>query len=529
MALHAAVVGSGPNGLTAACRLARAGWAVTVYETAPTPGGAARSTELFGPGLISDLGASVLPFASPAYEALLPAGALDYLRPPIPAAHPLENVPDAAVLHRSLEQTAAELGPDAELWRWVIGPLANNWETVRQTFLSPRGLWAGLGAANRPPDALRSAGKRAAAFLQIGAHGAMPARNLMRSFRTARARALFAGMAAHSTGPLSHPLTSAFGVLFAAAGHAGGWPVIRGGSQQLVNALMAELEAHGGQVVTDFAVEGITEVPLPGLRQRARARKSLPRRGFRIDGLRYGSRGHRRRSGDEVADAVVLDLTPAQLLRFDGLRLTERTQRRMARWNYGPGIVKIDYLVDGPLPWAQPELARAGTVHLGGSAEQITASEAAANKGVLPGRPYVMLTQPSAADETRTPDHRTVCWAYAHVPHGLDAAGTAQAVRLIEQEISRFAPQFREAVLERKVWGPAELEAWNPNLVGGSVSSGLATPGQIFAGPAQLRRPYSLGVAGVYVCSAATPPGGGAHGMPGFNAAAAVLRDTEVH
>ncbi|GFZ87051.1 phytoene desaturase family protein [Nesterenkonia alkaliphila] len=527
MALHAAVVGSGPNGLTAACRLARAGWQVTVYESAEAPGGAARSAEVFGPGLISDLGASVLPFASPAYEALLPADSLEYAQPPIPAGHPLENIPDSApaLLHRSLEQTAAELGPDGELWRWVIGPLVHNWDAVRQTFLSPRGLLEGIGSADRPADALRGAARRAASLLQIGAHGSMPARNLMRSFRTARARALFAGLAAHSTGPLSHPLTSAFGVLFAAAGHAGGWPVIRGGTQQLVNALVAELEAHGGQVVTDFTVAGLKEVPLPGLRQGVR--KSLKRRGYRIDGLHHRSRGHRRRFGDEVADVVVLDLTPAQLLRLEGLRLTERARSRMAGWSYGPGVVKIDYLVDGPIPWEQPELARAGTVHLGGSAEQITASEAAANRGVLPGRPYVLLAQPSAADETRTPDHRTLCWAYAHVPFGLDASGTARAAKLIEAEISRFAPQFREAVLQRKVWGTAELETWNPNLVGGSLSGGLATPSQIFAGPAQLRRPYSVGPEGIYVCSAAAPPGGGAHGMPGFNAAAAVLRDSE--
>ncbi|WP_150461520.1 phytoene desaturase family protein [Nesterenkonia ebinurensis] len=522
MAWHAAVVGSGPNGLTAAYQLARAGWQVTVYEAAGAPGGAARSAELFGPQLISDLGSSVHPLtaASPAYAEL----GLEFVHPPIAAAHPLDSTEhdDAGpvLLHRSLADTAAGLGADADLWDWIVGPLVNNWNAVRQAIFTPPSTpFSGAG-----PGLWNLVG-RAVAFAQFGAAGAMPAANLMRSFKTQEGRVLFAGLAAHSTGPLSAPLSSAFGVLLGAAAHTVGWPVLRGGSQQLVNALVAELEAHGVRIFTGFAVEGITEVPLPGLRQGVRP--DLKRRGYRIDGVRYGSRGHRRRSGDQVADVVVLDLTPAQVLRLAGLRLTERVQRRMGRWNYGPGVVKIDYLMDGPLPWARSELAAAGTVHLGGSAEQIAASEAAANKGVLPGRPYVLVAQPSAADDSRTPDHRTVCWAYAHVPRGLGAAGTARAAKLIEEEITRFAPDFRDAVLNRKVWGPAELEAWNANLVGGSVSAGLATLGQTFAGPARVRRPYSLGQEGIYMCSAATPPGGGAHGMAGFNAAAAVLRDTQ--
>lgn len=547
MTQHAAVIGSGPNGLTSACRLARAGWQVTVYEAGGSPGGAARSAELFGPGLISDLGASVFPFASPAYESMLGAagsGGIDYAYPPIPAAHPLEtgNAAEAVLLHRSLEQTAEELGPDGDLWRWIIGPVVNNWEAVRQAFLIPpsrplSGLQgpeaAEAATALTPQDTLRrltrtlrSGAQRTAALAQIGALGLMPARNMMRSFSTQRARALFAGMAAHSTGPLTHPLTSAFGVVFGAAGHTGGWPVIRGGSQRLVDALTAELDALGVQIVTDFRVEAIREAPLPGLRPGIR--KDLRPRGYRIEGVRGGDLGRRRRAGEEVADVVVLDLTPKQALQLEGLRLSDHAERRMSSWRYGPALVKIDYLVDGPIPWSQAELAEAGTVHLGGSAAQITASESAANKGILPGRPFVLLTQPSAADDSRTPDHRTVCWAYAHVPNGLDAAGSQRAAQLIETEISRYAPAFRDAVLDRKVWSPAELEQWNPNMVGGSVSAGLATLGQTFAGPASVvRNPYSTGVEGVYMCSASTPPGGGAHGMAGYNAAAAILRDLE--
>lgn len=542
MIQHAAVVGSGPNGLTAACQLARAGWQVTVYEAGESPGGAARSAELFGTGLISDLGASVLPFASPAYESILKPSSFSYAYPTIPAAHPLETANDAAdavLLHRSLEQTAEELGADGDAWRWIIGSVVNNWEAIRQAFLTPPSrpysrLRPDTAALRQPTwldrlpglshSAVRAGAQRTAALAQIGALGLMPAKNMMRSFTNQRTRALFAGMAAHSTGPLTDPLTSAIGVIFAAAGHTGGWPVIRGGSQQLVDALTAELWALGGQIVTDFRVEALKEVPLPGMRHGVR--KNLTPRGYRIEGAQTGDHGRRRRSGDEVADVVVLDLTPKQVLQLEGLELSGGARRRMSTWRYGPGMVKIDYLVDGPIPWSHPKLAQAGTVHLGGSAAQITASESAANKGVLPGRPFVLLAQPSAADDSRTPDHRTVCWAYAHVPNGLDAAGTERAAKLIEAEISRFAPEFSQAVLQRKIWGPAELEEWNPNLVGGSPSAGLTSLGQTLAGPASvLRSPYATGVEGVYMCSASTPPGGGAHGMAGFNAAAAILRE----
>lgn len=548
MAPHAAVIGSGPNGLTAAIVLAQAGWEVTVYEADSTPGGAARSTELFGSGLISDLGASVLPFGSPAYDELLAADSFSYAHPEIPAAHPLQTHHDDAdtvMLHRSLEETLHALGPDAGAWRRIIGPVVKNWEEVKRAFLAPpsrpfsdrpRHLPAGERSSFTGPEAwqklrgsLEFGSRRCAALAQIGMLGLPPAKTLMHRFTEPRTRALFAGMAAHSTAPLNTPLTAAVGVLFAAAGHAEGWPVIRGGTQKLVDALTEELRRLDAQIITDFQVEEIKDVPLPGLRPGVR--KDLSPRGYRIEGIRQGDHGRRRRAGEEVADVVVLDLTPRQALQIAGLRLSGAARGRMGRWRYGPGAVKIDYLMDGPIPWSSrgesgSELARAGTVHLGGSAAQISASEAAANKGVLPGRPYVLLAQPSAADGSRTPDHRTLCWAYAHVPHGLGASGSERAAQLIETEIGRFAPAFREAVLEKKVWTPAELERWNPNLVGGSLSAGLATLGQTFAGPAsRVRNPYFTSMEGVYLCSASTPPGGGAHGMAGYHAAGAILRE----
>lgn len=552
MPQHAAVIGSGPNGLTAAVRLAQAGWQVTIYESGGTPGGGARSSELFGPGLISDLGASVMPFGSPAYAELLTAGSFRYAYPEIPAAHPLETThddADAVLLHRSLEETAEELGADAGTWRRVIGPVVKNWHEVQRAFLAPPSRPfsdrpgqqpSGAKSSFTPPEmwhrlrgALEFGSRRSATLAQIGMLGLPPAQTLMRSFREPRTRALFAGMAAHSTGPLNNPLTAAVGIIFAAAGHAQGWPVIRGGTQKLVDALTEELHRLGGVVITDFHVEGIKDVPLPGLRPGVR--KDLSPRGYQIEGTRRGDHGRRRRAGEEVADVVVLDLTPKQALQLTGLPLTNSARRRMKRWQYGPGAVKIDYLVDGPIPWSGPgqgsgpNLARAGTVHLGGSAAQIAASEAAANKGVLPGRPYVLLAQPSAADDSRTPDSRTTCWAYAHVPNGLDAGGAERAAQMIESEICRFAPDFRESVLEKKVWTPAELEQWNPNLVGGSLSAGLATLGQTFAGPAsRLQSPYFSSAEGVYLCSASTPPGGGAHGMAGYHAAGTILRDLEL-
>lgn len=532
MTQRAAVVGSGPNGLTAACELARAGWQVTVYEAAETPGGAARSAELFGPGMISDLGASVHPLsmASPAYQSLLAQGDVDWAQPPIPAAHGLDGAAPA-LLHSSLGQTAEDLGRDGDLWRWVIGPLVNNWDEVHRAILTP---------PSRPFSDDGAGLRRVGALLQIGSVGAMPAKNLMRSFRTEGARALFSGLAAHTTAPLSYPLTAAVGLAFGAAAHAQGWPVVRGGTQKLVDALLAVLTRHGGQIQTGFRVTGVHKVPVPqvhGERRKLGARKRRAGRQFRIEGADGSgssssgrsdsgtSDGGRLRMASETADAVVLDLTPAQLLHLEGLDLGPRARRALRRWDYGPGVVKIDYLLNGPIPWQHSELARAGTVHLGGSGEQVAASEAAANRGVLPGRPYVLVAQPSAADPTRTPDGRTVCWAYAHVPNGLDSSGVARAVRLIEEELRRQAPDFADAVLDRRVWGPADLQEWNPNLVGGSVSGGVASLRQTVAGPLSALRPYSAGVDGVYMCSSAAPPGGGAHGTNGYHAARAVLRE----
>lgn len=513
---RAAVVGSGPNGLTAACLLAQAGWEVTVYEAADAPGGAMRSAELFagelgrgvpgGEGVISDFGASVFPFGPPPVPGVERHG-LQYVHPPIPAAHGLDDGAPPVLLHASVRDTAAGLGPDGAAWTRVFGPVARDWDRV---------LRAGMTPVTAPLSNLQSdsAARRVRSLVQIGARGAWPATWLQQIFTEAPAKALFAGLAGHATTDLRRPLTSAFGLLLGAAAQVSGWPVARGGSGAVVSALVAELESHGGRVVTGRRITGLEELRQPGS---------------------TGAQAH-------MPDAVLLDLTPRQLRGFGGLRLPRGYSRALSRWNYGTGIVKIDYLLEGPIPWLHESMGQAGTVHLGGGASQMAASEAAAVRGTLPGRPYVLLTQPSVADASRTPDERTVAWAYAHVPGGLSGPAVTRAAKMIEAEIEAQAPGFGATVQARRLWSPADLQEWNPNLVGGSISAGAPTLRQFLARPALRADPYRVPHAGdeapgapevltpdgagpeVYLCSASAPPGGGAHGMAGFHAAQSVLR-----
>ncbi|MDO5493072.1 MAG: NAD(P)/FAD-dependent oxidoreductase [Nesterenkonia sp.] len=491
-ARRAAVVGSGPNGLTAACRLARAGWEVTVHEAAAEPGGALRSGRLFSsdPTALSDLGASVHPFgaASPAFGELdLTAHGLRWAHPQVPLAHGLDGAPPA-LLHHEPDRTARGLGDDGEAWRRLMSPLIGSGDA------SDRGRRL-LGAAmTAPGHLLRDPGGRLSAD-HIGAllHRApevvSPLSRLVRRFDQEPARALLAGAAAHSTAPLGLPGTAAFGLLFALAAHTVGWPVVRGGSQGLVDALVSALHGAGGVVRTGEPVDDVA---------RLRA--------------------------ETGADVVLCDVTPAQLLRIAGEEISPRLRPRLRSWEPGPGIVKLDLLLDGPIPWRHAETARAGTVHLGGGHGQIIASERAVSRGILPARPFVLLAQPAAADESRAEAGRTVCWAYAHGPAGLEGAGVVRAARMIEQEIAAQAPGLADRILERRIWSPGELERWNPNLAGGSLSGGVPTPGQLVRRPASLTAPYRMG-RGLYLCSASTPPGGGAHGMCGWGAAGQVLGD----
>lgn len=465
---RAIVVGAGVNGLTAAAVLARAGVEVTVLERLPSIGGAAASAAVLGEGTVVDLGAAAHPFgvASPAFRALgLEQHGLDWVHAPVPLAHPLPGG-RAAVLHRDAERTARGLGADARAWLRVHAPAT---ERPLETVASA------MGPLVRVPE-------HPLLLARIGVRGAWPARALARAvFRSGAAQALFGGSATHATLPLSHPMTAAFAVAFGGVGHTLGWPFARGGTQAIPDALARAATAAGARIETGVDVDDLGALP--------------------------------------AADAVLLDLTPRQVLELAADRVEPRYRRRLGGWRYGPAVSKVDYLLDGPVPWTDPAVAGAGTVHLGGRIEQIDAAERAVAAGRMPDRPFVLVCQPSVADPSRAASGQQVLWAYAHVPHGW--RGDARAA--IDAEIERAAPGFRDRIRVARSTPPAALEAWNPNLVGGSIGGGSLSGLQQLARPV-LARPYRAG-AGLYVCSSSTPPGGGVHGMAGWHAAHAALRD----
>lgn len=466
----ASVVGAGPNGLTAAAVLARAGARVTVFEANDTAGGAVRTQELLGEGIRSDLGASSHPtgIASPAFRALrLTDRGLTWLHPDITMGHPLDDGP-AALLHRGLARTAGELGVDGPMWRLLHGAPVRSWDRVAASALGP--------LVRIPPHPV--------ALARFGLRAALPALVQAKlAFRTEGARALFAGSALHATMPLTHPLTSAFGTLFGTAGHAGGWPFARGGSQAITDALVADLTAHGGEVVTGSRITDLDQV--------------------------------------RPADAVLLDLTPRQALALDSLAISPRERRAFRRYRYGTAVHVVHLLLDGPIPWTDPALRRAGTVHVGGTVDQLAAAEAAAAAGTLPERPFVLVTQPSTADPSRAPAGRHVVWAYAHVPHGTTDPRAGERVL---GQLERFAPGIRDRVRSRVDMDPAALEAMDANLVGGDIGGGSLTGTQQIFRPRPGLDPYRLTADGVFLASSSTPPGGGAHGMAGYHAARSAAR-----
>jgi phytoene dehydrogenase-like protein len=471
---RAGVVGAGPNGLTAAALLARAGWQVDVYERAAQPGGSAATTDALGPGTRVDLGAAAHPFgvASPAFRELrLEEHGLEWRHSPFALAHPLDDG-RAGLLHHDLDWTADDLGRDAAAWRRLHGPLTYHIDEAVAALLQPAPRLAGR------PRTLAKLARFAPTALAPAAAIAN------RRLRSAEGRARLAGAAAHAFAPLGQPLTGAFGALFGALGMTHGWPVARGGSGAITDALvevatLAGARLHLGHEVTDLR-------DLPG------------------------------------ADATVLALTPRQIARLGGT--DELPTRRLARWRHGAAACKVDYLLREPAPWTNPRVAEATTVHVAGDADEVIRAEADVAAGRLPERPFVLMTQQQAADRTRSDGDGVVLSGYAHVPHGYADWHDDEVVDRIERQLERFAPGFRDTVVFRRVTPPAQLEAWNPNLVGGDIAAGAMTSGQLLTRLGVAANPYRLGAA-TYLASAAAPPGPGVHGMPGYWAAHAVLTD----
>lgn len=472
-----AVVGSGPNGLAAAVRMAAAGADVVVLEAEDRVGGGTRSTELTAPGYVHDVCSAVHPFgiASP-YLATLPLEqhGLEWVHPDAPLAHPLEDGP-AVVLERSTRATDRHLDPeDSEAWSALFDPLVGGWPELRARLLSP------LIRIPRHPITLARFGLSALR----SADGLARAR-----FDGERGRALFAGIAAHSFLRLERPTSAGFGLALAVVGHAVGWPIARGGSQRIADALSGLLGDLDVEIRTGAPIEHLDDLP---------------------DGT----------------DALVLDVAPRQAVDIAGPLLSSLVRRRASRFRRGPGVFKLDYALSGPVPWRAEGTERGGTVHLGGTLDQIAAGEAEVIRGGHPDRPYVLVSQPTLFDRSRAPDGGHVLWAYCHVPHG----SPVDMTRAIEDQIERAAPGFRDLVVERHAMSPADLERRNRNYLGGDISGGAHDGLQLIARPWLSLDPYRLvrpsqGRPGVYLCSASTPPGAGVHGMCGYHAAGRALSD----
>ena len=462
----AIVVGAGPNGLAAAIEFARRGKRVCVYEANEVIGGGARSAALTLPGFIHDTCSAVHPLAvgSPFFKSLsLAESGLEFIYSPAALAHPFDDG-SALLLHRSVEQTAAQFGADAPSYQSLLTPLVRDWEILAPQLLGP------IRFPNHP-----------FAMGRFGLHAIRSASAFVKSrFKEERTRAFFAGAVAHSCLSLNRLGTTAFGLVLLTLGHHGGWPIPRGGSQNISNALAAHLQSLGGEIVT----------------------------GLRVQSL------------DDLAPSacVLFDLTPRQLVKILGERLPSAFKNKLSHYKYGPGVFKMDWALDGPVPWRASECTQAATVHLGGSLAEIEASEAAVWEGKCTERPYVLVAQPSLFDSTRVPAGKHTLWAYCHVPNG----STIDMTERIENQIERFAPGFRSRILARSSLSPTQMEQLNANLVGGDINGGAALITQLLTRPTI--RTYSTPLRDVYLCSSSTPPGGGVHGMCGYHAARIALR-----
>jgi phytoene dehydrogenase-like protein len=471
----AVIVGSGPNGLSAAIQLAQEGLSVLVLEGKDTVGGGTRSHELTLPGFTHDMCSTIHPLglASPFLRELpLEDYGLSWIHPEAPLAHPLDDS-SAVFIERSIEKTAGGLGEDGRPYLNLMEPLVENWKGLLADILGPFPL---------PP-------RHPFLMARFGLSAIRSATGLAKArFSGERARTVFAGMSGHSMMPLESPASAAFALTLGILAHGVGWPVVRGGSQQIASALVGYLESLGGEIVTGQMVTSLKDLP--------------------------------------PADHVLFDLTPRQLIAIAGDALHPAYRRRLSGYRYGPGVCKVDWALDSPIPWAAEGVKRAATVHLGGSMAEIAAAERAVWDGRHPAKPYVLLAQQTLFDPSRAPSGKHTAWAYCHVPHGSSQDVSAQ----IEDQVERFAPGFKDCILARKVHTAGEMEVYNPNYVGGDINGGVQDYRQLYTRPVARLDPYVVPTTtdssptNLYLCSSSTPPGGGVHGMCGYHAARSVLR-----
>jgi phytoene dehydrogenase-like protein len=466
MSPRACVIGAGPNGLAAAIVLAQAGLQVDVFEAEPQPGGAARTLELTLPGFLHDFGSAVHPLAvgSPFFSSLpLSNHGLEWIHSPSVLAHPLDDG-TAVTLERDLSAASVHLGRDSQAWRRLMHPFANRWADLSSEVLRP------IHLLTRHPWLLA----------RFGVSALLPANALSNFlFREQRTKALFAGLAAHSFLSLDEPLSAASGVLLGAAAHAVGWPIPRGGAQSITSALCGHLSGLGAKIKISARVDKLRDLP------------------------KY--------------DVTMCDVTPRQLLQLADGELSAGYRSQLQKFRYGPGVFKVDYALSSPIPWKASECLRAATVHVGGSAAEITASEAAVRRGEHAEHPFILLAQPSLFDATRAPQGKHVAWAYCHVPNG----SKVDILEKFERQIERFAPGFRECVAARRVFSPAAIEAMDANLIGGDIGGGAMDLRQFLFRPTW--RHYATSNRHLYLCSSSTPPGAGVHGMCGYHAARIAL------
>lgn len=463
----AVIVGSGPNGLAAGIRLALEGYSVKIFEASETVGGGMRTKELIRPGYFHDVCSAIHPMAASApFLRQLPLEdyGLKWIHPTIPAAHPLDDEP-AAVLFNDLYETASNLESDKEFYQKTVEPIQKNWDGLSKDFLGP------LRFPNHP--------------IQLGLFGLkalQPATLFQKRFQTERAKALFAGMAAHSILPLDAIATTAIALVFFGTAHTGGWPLPEGGSQSIANAMATYFASLGGKIETGCPIQSLEDLP--------------------------------------SSKAILFDLSPSQVSDIVGDRFPPSYKQKLNKFTKGSGIFKIDYILKEPVPWKDPECGKAGTVHLGGTFDEIAASEKEMDEGGHPKNPFVLVTQQSLFDKTRTPDEKETLWAYCHVTNG----STVDMTNAIENQIERFAPGFKDVIDEKTAMNTQDLQNYNANYIGGDINGGRQDITQLFTRPVSLINPYATPAEGIYICSASTPPGGGVHGMCGYHAANLVLK-----